>query len=101
MKIDADRAKAGRQYADAYAAHYGAKNLQEALGLYRGVMAAHPDTQEAGYSQAQIRNIVKSVLPEQDLLVAQMELAFAHLRQKKSPGVNSDPATPLPAKLPD
>ena len=74
-----ENTKAGQQYRAAYAAHYKTKNLQEALELYKGVMAAYPDNQEAGFSRAQVRNIVKSVVPEQELLDAQMKLASAIL----------------------
>lgn len=52
--------EAGKQYAAAHAAHYTTKNLHKALELYRGVVAAHPNTQDAVYSHAQIQNIVKA-----------------------------------------
>ena len=78
----AEVAEAGRQYAAAYAAHYTTKDLREALRLYRDVMAAHPNTQEAGYSQSQIRNIVNAVVPRQELLDAQVDLALAHFDQE-------------------
>ena len=69
--------KAGQQYATAYAAHYTTKDLPEALELYRGVMAAYPNTQEAKYSRSQIQNIVNVVVPEQELFDAQVDLALA------------------------
>jgi len=79
MKDANETTKAGQQYEAAYSAHYKMKNLQEALELYKDVLTTHPGTQEAGYSRAQIRNIVKSVVPEQDLLDAEMKLALAIL----------------------
>jgi DNA-binding transcriptional regulator GbsR (MarR family) len=79
MKDVYETTKAGQEYKTAYAAHYKTKNLQEALELYKGVLATHPETQEAGYSREQIRNIVKSVVPEQKLLDAGMKLASAIL----------------------
>jgi hypothetical protein len=59
--------------------HYKAKDLREALHLYRAVMAAHPGTQEAGYSRSQIDNIVKAVVPEQALMDAEVKLALAYV----------------------
>jgi hypothetical protein len=74
--------EAAQQYAEAHAAHYTAKDLREALRLYRGVIAAHPNTQEAGYSQSQIQNIVNAVVPKQELLDAQVDLALAHFEHE-------------------
>ena len=71
--------EAGQQYAAAHAMHYKTKALHKALGLYEGVMAAHPDSHEAEYSRTQIQNIAKSVVPKQELLDAEMAMARAHL----------------------
>jgi hypothetical protein len=71
--------EAGRLYATAYAAHYAAKDLRGAFELYRSLMATHPDTPEAGYSQSQILNIANAVVPKQKILDAQVELALAYL----------------------
>ena len=38
---------ASRAYDKAHEAHYATKDLHHALELYKGVMAEHPDTQEA------------------------------------------------------
>jgi hypothetical protein len=92
--------EAGQQYAAAYAAHYTTKDLHDALRLYRGIMAAHPNTPEAGYSQSQILNIVKSVVPNQEPLDAQAELALAHLEQEKPPDLEPLPVTPHTSELP-
>ncbi len=70
---------ASRAYDKAHDAHYAIKDLHQALELYNGVLAEHPDTQEAEYSRTQMQNIVKSVVPTKDLLAAQVELALAHL----------------------
>jgi len=87
---------AGRKYAAAHAAHYATKDLYEALQLYRGVMAAYPNTREAQYSQTQIYNIVKSVVPEQELLAAQVHMTLARLAHDEPSHV--EPAPPaLPA----
>ena len=79
MRDETTVAEAGQQYAAAHAAHYTTKDLQDALGLYQDVMVAHPDTPEAEYSRSQIQNIAHSVVPKQELLDAQVELALAHL----------------------
>jgi hypothetical protein len=71
--------KASRQYAKAYAVQYTSRDLHAALKLHRGIMAAYPDSIEAGYSRMQIINIVTDIVPRQELLNAQAELALAHL----------------------
>ena len=47
MRNDTGLTEAGQHYAAAYAAHYTTKDLHEAIELYKGVMAAYPNTQEA------------------------------------------------------
>lgn len=79
MRNDAVLTEASRQYAAAHEAHYGAKNLREALELYKGVMAAHPETRESADSRSQIQNIVKAVVPKQELFDAEVDLAYTHL----------------------
>lgn len=79
MKKTAKKAEAGQQYTAAHEAHYKAKDLGEALRLYRDVMNAHPESQEAEYSRSQIQNIVSSVVPKEELFEAQVELALAHV----------------------
>ena len=82
MKNDTDLSRAVQQYAEAYSTHYKAKDLQEALRLYEGIMNKHPDTLEAEYSRVQIRNIVKRVVPLQEIEDAQVLLAHAHLERE-------------------
>jgi hypothetical protein len=79
MSDDGALAEATRDYAAAYAAHYSERDLAMALQLYKKLMTAHASAREAGYSRAQIQNIVNVVVPDRELLDAQMELAFAHL----------------------
>lgn len=74
-----DLAKAAREYAAAYQAHYEEGDLRGALALYRSLMDAHPGTAEASYSKTQIQNIVMSVVPEKELFDAHVDLAAAHL----------------------
>ena len=87
MNKDTVLARADQQYAAAYDMHYKTKNLHEALGLYTGIVAAHPETQEADYSRMQIQNIVRRVVPKQELEDAQVSLAYAHLGQALPPDV--------------
>jgi hypothetical protein len=60
MSDDSALTEAAREYAAAYAAHYSG-------------------APEAGYSRTQVQNIVNAVVPKQELLDAQMELALARL----------------------
>ena len=96
---DRELTEAGRQYATAYAAHYKGHDLPAALQLYMNVMASHPDAQEAGYSGAQVQNIVNAVVPKQELLNAQMELARAHFEPESPPDGRRSPDSPLAAGL--
>jgi hypothetical protein len=73
--------EAGRQYAAAYEIHYATKNLREAFKLYKAIMTAHPDTLEAGYAKSQIQNIVNAVVPKEERLGVQMDLAAAVFEQ--------------------
>jgi hypothetical protein len=43
-------------------------------------MASHPEALEANYSRAQIHNIVTTLVPKQELVDAETELAYAHMR---------------------
>ena len=100
MRNDTGLTEAGQQYAAAHAAHYSTKDLHEALHLYNGVVAAHPNTQEAEYSRTQIQNIVKTVVPKQELLDAQVDLVLVHLEHGGPPDVKPAPVTPLASELP-
>ena len=71
--------EAAWQYTEAYEAQYTAKDLRMALDLYQVLMGAHPDAAEAGYARAQVRNIAGHVIPDQELLEAQLEMAYTHL----------------------
>ena len=82
MRKKTELTEAVKQYAKAYAVHYTIKNLHKAIDLYKGIMAAHPNTKEAEYSRTQIQNIVQSVVPKQRLLDAQVEVALTCLRSQ-------------------
>jgi len=70
-----ESSETGREYAMAYTAHYSDRDLPLALTLYEKLIAAHPDTQEAGFSRMQLQNIVNAVVPKEVRLEAQIELA--------------------------
>jgi hypothetical protein len=71
----------GQQYATAYEAHYTTKDMYKAFKLYGRIIAAHPDTHEAGYSRSQ------------KVMDALVELALTHFEQDVPPDVEqvSDP----------
>jgi len=78
MRNKTELTEANREYATAYATHYTEHDLPAAMRLYKQVMASHPGDPEAEYSRVQIQNIVNAVVPKQELLDAQMELALNH-----------------------
>jgi hypothetical protein len=55
--------------------------LTLALRLYKNLIAFHASAREAGYSRTQIQNIVNTLVPEQELLDAQVELALDHVER--------------------
>jgi hypothetical protein len=82
MNDQGDLWEAARDYAAAYAAHYSRRDLSGALYLYKRLVSSHESTPQSGYSISQIQNIVKSVVPVQELLDAQIGLALARLEQR-------------------
>ncbi len=81
MNDDGSTPEAARAYAAAYAAHYSERDLTLALQLYKNLIASHASAREAGYSRTQIQNIVNTLVPAEELLDAQLELALARLEQ--------------------
>jgi hypothetical protein len=81
--------EAGQQYATAYDAHYTTKDMYKALKLYGRIIAAQPDTHEAGYSRSQVQNIVNAVVPKQKVMDALVELALTHFEQDVPPDVEA------------
>jgi hypothetical protein len=79
MKTDVQPTEASLRYAAAHSLHHESKNLREALELYGGVLADHPNAPEAGYSRVQMRNIVDAVVPEATILDVLVQLAVARL----------------------
>lgn len=93
--------KAGQQYAKAYSTHYVTKDLPGAMELYRGVMAAFPESPEAGYSRSQIKGIVTAVVPEQVLLDANVLLAKGQFLLRKKPGTRPTPSEQAAGESPE
>ena len=65
-------------------ANFRVGTLAAALRLYMELIASRPNDPEAGYSRAQIRNIINAVVPAQELLDAQIGLALARLNCSES-----------------
>jgi len=87
--------EAARDYSAAYAAHYSQRDLAGALHLYRRLIGSHESTPQSGYSISQVQNIVKSVVPAQELLDAQIGLALARLEQRIPTDGGPIPVAPI------
>ena len=83
MRDSAELTGSDRAYAVAHAAHYSERRLAEALQLYRDLIASRPNAPEAGYSRAQIQNIIDAVVPVLERLDAQIALALPRLGCKE------------------
>jgi hypothetical protein len=99
MGDDSALTEAAREYAAAYAKHYSERDLAMALQLYRKIIASHPSARQAEYSRAQVQNIGNAVVPKQELLDVQIELALARLEQQISPDAGPIPVAPLASML--
>lgn len=99
MRNDPEFTDAGRLYAAAYTAQYKERNLRVALQLYLNVIASHPGDSEAVYSRMQIQNIINAVVPQKELLDAQVELAVAHLEHDGPPEAGRLPVRQLAPEL--
>lgn len=78
--------EAGLQYAEAYEAHYGAKNVHTAFDLYNRIIAKHPESREADFCRSQLQNILKAVVPKQKIAEAMQPLMTAYFEQTAAPG---------------
>ena len=99
MRDDLEPTEAGRLYAAAYAAHYTGRDLPVALQLYLKVLGSHQSAPEADYSRTQVRNIVSAVVPKQELLDAEIEMALAHFEHEGPPDTGRIPVRPLASEL--
>ena len=84
MEDETGTGVAKRRYEAAYAEHYTNHNLRLAMQLYQQVIESHAGDPEQGYALAQIQNIVKEVVPPQELLEAQVKLCHLHLGVDRS-----------------
>jgi hypothetical protein len=89
MKNINDVTVADQDYTKAHDMHYKTKDLSKAFKLYRGIMTDYPDTKEAGYSLSQVQNIVKTVVPKQEVMDALVALTLTHFEQDVPPDVES------------
>ena len=74
--------EAGQQYATAYDMHFTTKDVHKAFTLQEDIIAAYPDTKEAGYLRTQVQNIVNAVVPKKKFMDSLVELARIHFEQK-------------------
>ena len=72
----------GQQYSAAHIAHYVTKDLPRALEHYAAILADHPDSPEAGYSRAQVKNITNTVVPKDEIVASQLEMTRSHLQSQ-------------------
>ena len=81
---DTELTETGRQYAAAYTAQYTARDLPAALQLYLKLIKSYPDAREASYARTQVQNIINTVVPEEELLDAEVVLAVAQFEHQGS-----------------
>jgi hypothetical protein len=81
------KTEAGKQYSTAYNVQYTEKDMHKAFELYKCIIAEHPNTEEAGYSESQIQNIVNAVVPKQKVVDALMDLALTQFGHAVPPKV--------------
>lgn len=91
MNENEERAAATQCYANAHATHYMKHDYAAALRSYDQLMALHPSAPEAEYARTQIRNILKSVVPADEVLAAELELVLRYLRKEADPAEESSP----------
>ncbi len=68
------RTEPSKQYSVAYETHYTEQDLREAVNQCVGLIDMHPNSVEAEYSRTQIQNIVKAVVPDDELLSSLVQL---------------------------
>ncbi len=67
-------AESSKQYTVAYDTHYTEQDLREALNKYVVLIDKYPHSVEAEYARTQIQNIVKAVVPDDELLSSLVQL---------------------------
>jgi hypothetical protein len=86
MQQEKPPTEAGLQYAEAYEAHYGAKNVHTAFVLYNRIIAKHPESREADFCRSQLQNIMKAEVPKQKIAESMQQLMTAHFAQTTTSG---------------
>jgi len=85
MKKEMVITAANRQYAEAYKKQFTSKDMLTALELYKEIVVSYPDSEEAGYSQSQIQNIIHDVVPKEVLYKAQLDMALKYAKHSDEP----------------
>lgn len=97
-------------YMDAYTIHYTDNDIPKAFGLYRRILARYPYSKEAGYAASQIQAIINTVVPEEERLTVQMDMAAARFNAMNilseepysvAPSEESEPVGPSEEKKPN
>jgi len=88
MKNRNNNTVAGQDYTKAHDMHYKTKDLPKAFNLYRDIIVEYPNTEEAGYSLSQVKNIMNEVVPKQEVMDTLVALTLAHF-DKNVPPVKS------------
>ena len=81
MSENRQSTEAGRKYSIAYDAQYTTKDIHKAFTLYADIIAAHPNTEEDGYSKSQVQNIVNAVVSKKKNMDSLLELLRIHFEQ--------------------
>ena len=77
-------AEASKQYSAAYTTHYTERDFHLAFCQYVDLINLYPSSLEARYARTQIENLVKALIPDDELL-----LALVHLLEGKFESMNS------------
>lgn len=96
-----EQAEVSRLYMDAYNIHYTNNDMRKAFGLYRRILARYPYSKEAGHAASQIQVIINTVVPEEERLTVQMDLAAVRFNTANGLDEESDMFTPPDAKKPN
>jgi hypothetical protein len=75
-------AEASKQYSAAYKTHYTEQDFHLAFCQYVDLIDCYPSSLEANYARTQIENIVKVLIPDDELLsalVLLLEMKFASM----------------------
>lgn len=69
-------------YYSAHELHYKDHKLKEALEIYQRIRKEHPGTNSASDAKTQIHNIIRKVVPENDLIDSLVKMSVAHMDRK-------------------